>query len=547
MEQQGGLSDADLVRWAVSAEAPEDRKAAFEAIADRHHLAVFRQCARWFPHPEESQDVCQAAFEAAFKLLAAGKGPERADKLAGWLIEIARRRGLEYRRKDRPAGVTWAVLPGGQSLEEIEDDEEPRSGSAVRRAHATRLVETVVATLTARQQQVYQLRIVGELTGRQVAEQLGVSDKTASNEITHVQDLIANGFGALILFQEGRRYCPELAQIIETAPAAVGTAGFTTVLRERIIRHFDNCNVCDDCRTCNNKRRELVGPYVPALIPILFAADLRDRITEVIDGITRQERGTRSQPDDPGTAPPGKADAAVKTAALEDAGAGAAAVGAAALLAARPHRTEHGGTRLRRTLRRRPAVSAFVAVIALAAVGGIAAALASSGGGAPAAHAGVAAAATSGGGASGKTTAPGPLPGVITVDVTGSPLNPQVLAVAREVLTDARNHDGAALDRLLDPTTANSAQVVALNKLLAQPGVYQQIITLLTKTHGVPQDGFTGWPGFLLGSNGLPLAAADAEVLGVTNPQDYKGITVTIGDSYDAKPYVPKLSSIAQA
>jgi len=293
MEQQGGLSDADLVRRALGATTPEQRKAVFTDIADRYRLVVFRQCARWFPHPEEAQDVCQAAFEAAFTLLAAGKAPERPDKLAGWLIEIARHRGQEYRRKDISAGVSWAILPEGQSLDEVEDDTEPRSGSAMRRAHVNRLVETVVATLTSRQQEVYQLRITAELTGREVAERLGITSKAASNEITHVQDLIATGFGALILFQEGRRYCADLARIIETVPVAVGTAAFSAALREQIVRHFDDCSICDDCPTCRAKRRELVGPYVPAVIPILFAADLRDRIAESIHAAATPE--THSQ------------------------------------------------------------------------------------------------------------------------------------------------------------------------------------------------------------------------------------------------------------
>ncbi len=313
MERQGGLSDAGLVRRALGAGTAEERKAAFAGIADRHHLTVFRQCARWYPQPEEAQDICQAAFEAAFTLMAAGKGPERPDKLAGWLIEIARRRGLEYRRKDKPARVTWAVLPEGQSLDEVEDDQEPRSGSAVRLAHATRLVEAVVATLTVRQQQIYDLRYIQELTGKQVGERLGITGKAASNEITHVQDLIANGFGAMMLFQEGRAYCPDLARIIETAPAAAfGTAAFTTALREQIVRHFDNCSICDDCRTCNAKRRELAGPYVPALIPILFAAGLRDRITETIDRITGHPE--QSSPSHPGSGTPAAGTAAVAAA-----------------------------------------------------------------------------------------------------------------------------------------------------------------------------------------------------------------------------------------
>jgi RNA polymerase sigma factor (sigma-70 family) len=380
MVQQGGLSDAELVRRALGAATPEQRRAAFTDIADRYHVTVLRQCARWFPHPEEAQDVCQAAFEAAFTLLAAGKAPERPDKLAGWLIEIARRRGQEYRRKDISAGVSWAILPEGQSLDEVEDDEEPRSGSAIRRAHVNRLVDTVVTTLTARQQEVYQLRYSGELTGKQVAERLGISDKAASNEITHVQDLIAKGFGALILLQEGRQYCPDLARIIETVPAEVGTTALNAALRKQIVNHFDNCSVCDDCRTCNAKRRELAGPYVPAVIPILFAADLHDRIIEIIDRITRQ--ATQHPPSHPGSGIPADAGTGLTAdaAAAEDAATAAGAGQAAVLLAARPHASRRHSTQLGRTLRRRPAAAAGIVVLALVAAGISAAILASGGG-----------------------------------------------------------------------------------------------------------------------------------------------------------------------
>lgn len=537
MEQQGGPSDADIVRRALGAATPEDRKAAFEAIADQYHLVVFRQCARWFPHSDQAQDVCQAAFEAAFTLLAAGKAPERPDKLAGWLIEIARRRGQEYRRKGKPAGVSWAVLPEGQSLEETEDDEEPRSGSAVRRAHATRLVEAVVATLTARQQEVYQLRIVEELTGREVAGRLGITDKTASNEITRVQELIAEGFGALILFQEGRRYCPDLARIIETVPASTGTGAFTTVLRELIVRHFDNCSICDDCSTCNSKRRELVGPYAPALIPILFAADMHDRIMEVIDRLTG--KSARSHPGDPeGTPPPGAGplhqDAAPSAASV------AAVAAEASLLAAGPaHGDRSRAARPGRALRRRPALAVVGAVVVLAAAGGTVAALASSGG-SPQTGSGAVAAAASGAASAGPAAA---APGIFTVDVEGAPVNPQVLTIARQVLAAARAHDSAALDKLLN---SNGQTPAALNQSLARPGVYAQIVTVLTKTHSVSQSGITGWPGFLISGTGFPLAAADARALGVANPQDYKGIDINIGAAFNETPFIPKLMSINQ-
>jgi RNA polymerase sigma factor (sigma-70 family) len=312
-------SDADLVRRALGATTDQDRTAAFEAIADKYRLTVLRQCAFWYPDPEAAQDVGQAAFEAAFKLLVQGKGPERPDKLAGWLIEIARHRGQEYIRKTKPVGVQWADLPEGRRLEETADDEEDHSGSAARRAHATKLVERVVATLTVQQQQVYRLRFVEELTGREIAARLGIADKAASNEATIVQGLIADGFGALILMQEGRRYCADLARILDEAgrthPITVGTfastpastAVFTEALRKRIVKHFNDCDVCDKCRTCNSKRRQLVGPYAPALIPILFAGEFRDRIDDVIRRVVEQAHASHNPPGHPGFSPPAAA------------------------------------------------------------------------------------------------------------------------------------------------------------------------------------------------------------------------------------------------
>jgi RNA polymerase sigma factor (sigma-70 family) len=319
MEQQGGPSDAELVRRALGATTAQERTAALEAIANRYRLVVLRQCAYWFPDPDAAQDVGQAAFEAAFTLLTQGKGPEQPDKLAGWLIEIARRRGREYVRKSKPADVQWADLPEGRGLDETEDDDESRSGGAVRRAHATRLVERVVATLTDRQREIYQLRFVQELTGRQIAGRLGIADKAASNEATIVQGLIADGFGALILMQEGRAYCRDLAGILDsaakthaptTSALAAGAAQtdiFTATLRQRIANHFNDCSVCDNCRTCNDKRRQLVGPYVPALVPILFGADFRDRIDEVIRRVVEHARAGHHPPSHPDSSPPAAA------------------------------------------------------------------------------------------------------------------------------------------------------------------------------------------------------------------------------------------------
>ena len=255
-------TDSELVRRALAARDMQARTAAFEAIADRHRPMVLRWCSRKLPTPEAAQDVGQNTFQAAFQKLAAGEPPEQPEKLAGWLIEIAQLRCLEYLRKNAPR--QWAPLPLNQAFEDLVDDDEPRSGSAVRRAHALRLVRAVVATLTERQQQVYRLRFEQELTCREIAGRLGTTGKTASNEATQVQGLVAAGFGALIFAQEGRPHCRDLGRILDQAGFTGAGPGFTTALRKRIIRHFEDCAACDKCRICNEKRDQLLVPMCRA-------------------------------------------------------------------------------------------------------------------------------------------------------------------------------------------------------------------------------------------------------------------------------------------
>jgi hypothetical protein len=190
-----------------------------------------------------------------------------------------------------------------------------------------------------------------------------------------------------------------------------------------------------------------------------------------------------------------------------------------------------GRPSLGQALRRRPVVWAGFVVVILVVVIVIAAALSGGGGG-------------GGGRASAAKATAKPEPGAITVDDVGHPLNAKVIAVERDVLADARAHNRIALDRLLNPAAPASLGAAALNKVLAQSGTYTQIITLLTKTHGASQDGFTIWPGFLMAGTSGPLDAADARTLGVTSGQQYSGITVTIGASDTGNPYVPTLVSI---
>ena len=57
----------------------------------------------------------------------------------------------------------------------------------------------------------------------------------------------------LVLARDGRPYCEGLARILDET--AWDGETFTRVLRLRILRHLDDCRICDNCGTCNVQTR----------------------------------------------------------------------------------------------------------------------------------------------------------------------------------------------------------------------------------------------------------------------------------------------------
>jgi hypothetical protein len=56
-----------------------------------------------------------------------------------------------------------------------------------------------------------------------------------------------------VLARDGRPYCEGLARILDET--AWDGETFTRVLRLRILRHLDDCRICDNCGTCNVQTR----------------------------------------------------------------------------------------------------------------------------------------------------------------------------------------------------------------------------------------------------------------------------------------------------
>jgi len=284
------IDDAEIVARFRHAD-PAEQQLLFAAVYDRHLFVVLSYCASQLNERDSSSDAAHDAFVAAFESLRDGAHP---DRLLPWLIGIARYRCLEYRRGAEPGvrrrgSLDPLTLDGRIDAQDARAADEIENLSRRRRAQVDRLLDTVASTLTAKQQELFALSIRQGLTGERLGQRIGKTAAQASRDAYDLVVRLEEGFGALVLAREGRPYCAELASILDTA-ATRGGSVFTAALRERIVRHFGTCRICDACGTCIEQRRRLAAPLVPVLIPILVLSQTRERIKETIERVAFARR-----------------------------------------------------------------------------------------------------------------------------------------------------------------------------------------------------------------------------------------------------------------
>jgi RNA polymerase sigma factor (sigma-70 family) len=282
-----GVGDAELVGAAVQASTPAARKQIFDEIYRRHHRSIVIRCAVLARDPILAEDLAHDTFMAAFVDLAKGRPPRQPEKLLAWLYGIARNRFREHLNRSGQE----ADLPGDME----EDDTE--TASRRRLAQVERLLEAVVGTLTDRERKIYRLSLTEGRIGKELGSALETSPEQASRLTNEITAKVYEGFGALVLARDGRRYCPELAALLDEAQWN-GTE-FTRLLRQRILKHLNKCTTCDNCATCNPNRVRLIAPYAPVLIPLLIAERVHSRVGETIRDVADQDRSGTDDDEEP--------------------------------------------------------------------------------------------------------------------------------------------------------------------------------------------------------------------------------------------------------
>jgi RNA polymerase sigma factor (sigma-70 family) len=272
-------SDAELVAAAVAGD-----RGAFAAIYDRYADRLHDFCWSLLRDRDEAADATQDAFLVAAERLGQLRDPER---LRPWLYAVARSQAL------RRARARQRVAPEEEMIDRPDTAAGPER--ATEQADLRELVWNAAAGLSERDRALLDLHLRQGLEGAELGEAMGIPAGHAYVLLSRLRDQVERALGALLVARLGRRDCPDLAKLL------TGWDGrFSPLIRKRVARHVDDCEVCGE------RRRVAASPLalLAAVPPLPAPAALRDRVLEGIQ-LTGAPGPQGPGPQGPGSQGPG--------------------------------------------------------------------------------------------------------------------------------------------------------------------------------------------------------------------------------------------------
>jgi len=215
---------------------------------DRYAMPLYSYCRSILREPADAADAVQDTFLVATAKLQDLRDPA---KLRSWLYAVARNECLRRLRAGNALhGLEEAADMPTQSAE---------IGAATERAELEQLVRAAIAGLNPGERDVIELSLFHELNGDELAAALGVSRNHAHALLSRARSQLERSLGALIVARTGRAACADLDAML------TGWDGQLTVLmRKRISRHIEQCEVCGE-----RKRRELTPGLFAGAVPVV--------------------------------------------------------------------------------------------------------------------------------------------------------------------------------------------------------------------------------------------------------------------------------------
>jgi RNA polymerase sigma factor (sigma-70 family) len=215
---------------------------------DRYAMPLYSYCRSLLREPADAADAVQDTFLIATVKLG---GLRDLGKLRSWLYAVARNEC--YRR-----------LRSGEAISALDEAADVPAESAdvagaVEQAELRQLVRDAIGGLNPGDRDVIELGLVQGLDGDELADALRVSRNHAHALQSRARGQLERSLGALVVARTGRDACTALDALL------AGWDGQMTVLmRKRISRHIDQCEVCGD-----RKRRELSPALFAGALPLV--------------------------------------------------------------------------------------------------------------------------------------------------------------------------------------------------------------------------------------------------------------------------------------
>ena len=251
--------------------------AGLAAAYDQYAQGLYDYCRSLLGEPADAADAVQDTFIVASAKVSGLREP---DRLRAWLYAVARSEC--HRRLRARARVSSAPLD--EAAETASDAEDPEADAE--HAELRNLVRAALAGLNPGEREIIELNLRYGLAGADLADALGVSRNQAHALASRARSQFETSLGVLLVARSGREFCPDLAGLLE------GWDGqLTVLLRKRVNRHIERCDVCGARR-----RRELSPAMLLGLLPVaLLPASLREQIVHLVADTTQGSLAYRAR------------------------------------------------------------------------------------------------------------------------------------------------------------------------------------------------------------------------------------------------------------
>ena len=255
MTDETGRTDAELVAGVLAAD-----RDAFAAVYDRYGDKLYDFAYSMLRHREDAADAVADSFVIVAERLSQLREP---DRLRPWLYAIVRSECLRKLRARK------RVAFGGEELLVQMADDALTPDQEAERAAMQKIVWDASAGLADRDRALLDLHLRQGLEGAELGEAMGVSASNAYVMVNRLKAQVDRSLGALLIARLGRDDCDELDGVL-----ADWDGTFSPLVRKRVSRHVD------DCEICSKRRKKILSPWMLLASVPLFAAPLtlRDRV-----------------------------------------------------------------------------------------------------------------------------------------------------------------------------------------------------------------------------------------------------------------------------